>query len=210
MIDTRSQPTNRLLVASIAGFFRIFARVLHNHAHLATTPPETARRQAHPAPVDTLAGMIAPLLVITVLSLLTPPPATWEWPVRHSPQVVRDFDAPRSQWGPGHRGLDLLAPAGTPVVAPVSGRIHFSGDVAGRGVITIRTASDELVSMEPVQVLEAVSSRVRAGERIGRVASGHCPRGCLHIGLRVDGDYRSPARELGILRRAQLVAYPAG
>jgi len=151
--------------------------------------------------------MFRVLAIALIASLSTPPPAIWKWPVATGPEVVRDFEAPESEWGPGHRGLDLRAPVGTVVVAPVSGRIHFTGDVVNRGVATIRTASGWLVSMEPVRVHEEVGSRVRAGQRIGRVATGHCPGGCLHIGLRIEGQYRSPARELGILRRARLVPF---
>lgn len=121
------------------------------------------------------------------------------------PAVVRDFVAPHTPWGPGHRGLDLRARPGTPVVAPVSGRVFFSGDVVNRGVVTIETSEGWLISMEPVRLDQPVPRRVNAGQRLGRVASGHCSSGCLHIGLRVDGEYRSPARELGILRRARLL-----
>ena len=166
------------------------------------------RHAGHSEPTSAHSSlMLARIALAVALSLFAPPEATWEWPVRHPPQVVRDFDAPRSEWGPGHRGLDLRARAGTAVIAPVSGRVHFRGDVVDRGVITIRTASGALVSMEPVRVDDDLGSRVRAGQRIGTVASGHCSAGCLHIGLRVDGEYRYPARELGILRRAQLVPW---
>ena len=147
------------------------------------------------------------LFAILLTSLFAPPEPVWQWPVDATPQVVRDFEAPHTEWGPGHRGLDLHAPAGTDVIAPVSGRVFFSGRVATRGVITIETGAGHLVSMEPVVVVEQPPSRVRAGVVIGEVARGHCPGGCLHIGLRVEGEYRSPARELGILRRARLMPF---
>ena len=140
---------------------------------------------------------------VALLGLLTPPAPVWDWPVDDKPAVVRDFQAPLTPWGAGHRGLDLRARPGTTVIAPVSGKIHFSGSVVTRGVVTIETAEGWLVSMEPVHV-ELDSSRVVRGEEIGRVQRGHCPGGCLHIGLRIDGQYRSPARELGILRRSTL------
>jgi murein DD-endopeptidase MepM/ murein hydrolase activator NlpD len=149
-------------------------------------------------------ALVVALLATSATSLLEPPPATWTWPVNHTPSVVRDFDAPESPWGPGHRGLDLAASVGASVRAPVSGTISFSGEVATRGVITIRTHEGHLVSMEPV-VGMVTEGRVRAGEKIGSLAAGHCAGGCLHMGLRVNGEYRSPARELGILRRAILV-----
>ena len=138
-----------------------------------------------------------------ILGLFTPPAPLWHWPVEGEHAVRRDFQAPLTPWGAGHRGLDVTARPGTTVVAPVSGKVHFSGSVVNRGVITIETAQGWLVSMEPVDI-ELDRSRVVRGEEIGRVQRGHCAGGCLHIGLRIDGDYRSPARELGILRRATL------
>lgn len=142
--------------------------------------------------------------MIALSGLLLAPPATWKWPVDHPPKVVRDFAAPLTEWGPGHRGLDLDAPVGSSVRAPVAGRIWFADRVATRGVVTIRTDQGHLVSMEPVITQVQAGQRVRAGQRVGTVASGHCRGGCLHIGLRVEGEYRSPALELGILRRAVL------
>lgn len=145
------------------------------------------------------------IVLSLVASFLQPPAPTWLWPVDATPAVVRDFDAPASEWGPGHRGLDLAATPGTTVRAPVSGSVSFSGRVVDRVVITITTAEGHKVTVEPVELDQNPPRRVRAGERIGRVAPGHCARECLHIGLRVEDQYRSPARELGIERRAVLV-----
>lgn len=147
------------------------------------------------------------ILSLAISSLLSPPPAEWHWPVRDSPGVIRHFQAPLTPWGPGHRGIDLSATVGSAVLAPDSGRIYFSGDVAGRGVITIETAEGWLISMEPL-VPEISRGAVRKGQRLGVVAQGHCESGCLHIGLRVEGEYRSPARELGVLERAVLLPIP--
>jgi murein DD-endopeptidase MepM/ murein hydrolase activator NlpD len=143
-------------------------------------------------------------VVAMLAGLLTGSDAVWTWPVAHSHAVVRAFDAPDSAWGPGHRGLDLAAKKGDRVLAPVSGTIHFSGRGVNRGIITIKTARGDLVSVEPVEPT-VTSGWVSAGDRIGAVASGHCDTGCLHIGLRVQGEYRSPAQELGVLTRAALI-----
>lgn len=149
------------------------------------------------------------MLTIWILSALTglldPPEPVWEWPTRSSPSVVRDFDAPESPWGAGHRGLDLLADSSSHLIAPVSGEIWFRGDVVSRGVLTIVTSEGWLVSMEPVSSVLERGTRVRAGERIGEIHSGHCAIRCLHIGLRVEGDYRSPAMELGVWRHSVLL-----
>ena len=137
------------------------------------------------------------------LGFLAAPEPVWVWPVSHGKQVVREFDAPNSPWGAGHRGIDLAARAGDDVIAPVSGVVYFSGSVVDRGVLTIKTGSGQLVTLEPVDA-HVASGRVRAGQLVGTVSTGHCDGGCLHIGLRVDGEYRSPARELGISTRAVL------
>lgn len=137
------------------------------------------------------------------IGFLAAPEPVWVWPVSHEQQIVRQFDAPNSPWGAGHRGIDLAARTGDDVIAPVTGVVYFSGSVVDRGVLTIKTASGQLVTLEPVDA-QVTSGRVRAGQTVGTVSSGHCTGGCLHIGLRVDGEYRSPARELGMSSRAVL------
>ena len=165
-----------------------------------TRPTDVSLAVQHRIIRDVKTALIGAL---AILGLFTPPAPVWDWPVEGDHAVVQDFQAPLTPWGAGHRGLDLRARPGTIVLAPVSGKVHFSGSVVNRGVITIETAQGWLVCMEAVEV-ELDRSRVVRGEEIGRLQRGHCPGGCLHIGLRIDGQYRSPARELGILRRATL------
>ena len=193
-----------------SGFFPgIFPNYPHHRASRRVSP-SSHEPVGRPAARCDPRTVRAALLIALAVSVFMPPEPTWVWPVDYPQRVVRDFQAPQSEWGPGHRGLDLRAPAGTDVRAPVSGRVHFRGPVAGRGVVTIRAGEGVLISMEPVRLDPELGSRVRTGQTIGTVAPGHCPGGCVHIGLRIDGDYRSPARELGILRRAHLVPYPSG
>src|SRR6476620_4179993 len=45
--------------------------------------------------------------------------------------LARGFVAPVSRYGAGHRGADLVAPAGTPVRAANAGVVSFAGSVAG-------------------------------------------------------------------------------
>jgi murein DD-endopeptidase MepM/ murein hydrolase activator NlpD len=147
------------------------------------------------------------LAVLLLATLIPPPPAAiWEWPTTGPHHVLRDFSAPLTPWGSGHRGLDLAA-TWDKIVAPVAGVITFSGWVVNRGVITITTAEGHRLSLEPVTPLLTSGERVRAGEVIATLEPGHCATLCVHIGLRVGEDYRSPRRELGILQRAVLLPW---
>jgi Membrane proteins related to metalloendopeptidases len=149
--------------------------------------------------------MIRGTLTLVLLLLLPPTPtAVWTWPTEGEHRILRDFRAPSTPWGPGHRGLDLAA-AGDNIVAPTGGVISFSGDVAGRGVLTLQTPEGVLISMEPVEALVSTGDRVSRGELIATLHPGHCAQLCVHLGLREGGDYRSARRELGVLQRSVLL-----
>jgi murein DD-endopeptidase MepM/ murein hydrolase activator NlpD len=153
--------------------------------------------------------MLRHLLALVLFASLIPepPPASWQWPTEGPRTVLRDFQAPLTPWGAGHRGLDLAA-SGTAIRSPVSGVVTFSGLVVNRGVITITTDSGQKVSLEPVEPLVSTGTRVSQAELIATLAPGHCARLCVHIGLRTaDERYRSPRRELGVLQRAVLVPW---
>ena len=45
--------------------------------------------------------------------------------------VAAGFDAPESDFGPGHRGIDYDLVAGTPVRAAGEGTVTFAAEVAG-------------------------------------------------------------------------------
>jgi hypothetical protein len=150
------------------------------------------------------------LMALTALvgGLLIPPapPAVWAWPTTGPPVILRDFQAPGTPWGAGHRGLDLQA-TGSTLFAPLTGVISFSGDVAGRGVLTITGQGGEKVSLEPVATELHSGDSVAKGQPIAELQSGHCATLCVHIGLRVEASYRSPRRELGVLQRAALLPW---
>ena len=152
------------------------------------------------------------LLALSALvgGLLIPPapPAVWAWPTAGPPVILRDFQAPGTPWGAGHRGLDLQA-TGSTILAPLTGVISFSGDVALRGVLTITGPDGEQVSLEPVATELRSGDSVAKGEPIAELQSGHCATLCVHIGLRVEASYRSPRKELGVLQRAVLLPWAA-
>ena len=173
----------------------------------------------------TVSTALVALLSVTLLTL--PPPlapaaasapgpraADWVWPVDGPRVVERPFLAPAQPWAPGHRGADLRAPAvGAEVRAVMAGVIHFAGVVVDRPVVTVRDGQ-LLATVEPVEPIVAEGDRVAAGQVIGRVLPGHCataPRvgPCVHLGVRLAGEYVSPLLYLGGLRRAVLLPLTA-
>ncbi|WP_344002911.1 M23 family metallopeptidase [Streptomyces thermocarboxydovorans] len=120
------------------------------------------------------------------------------WPVGVRPPVLRGWEPPATPYGRGHRGVDLAAPAGTPVRAVAAGRVFFAGRVAGKGVLSVElsgTGDPPLrTTYEPVRASVRKGDEVTAGEVIGVVEPGgsHCTAPCLHWGLRREDTYLNP------------------
>ncbi|MGU3645983.1 murein hydrolase activator EnvC family protein [Microbacterium sp. C23T] len=129
----------------------------------------------------------------------------WTWPV-HPFRLVRPFVAPPHEYGPGHRGIDLL-PSGDGVVrAPAPGVVAFSGQVAGRGVITVDHGDGLVSTIEPVDPGLAVGTPVERSTPLGMIsAGGHAEAGAVHFGVRLDGAYINPLVLLGGVPRAVLL-----
>ena len=149
------------------------------------------------------------LCAVSPFTTIPPPPvATWTWPTQGAHDILRDYRAPATPWGAGHRGLDIRA-SSHDLFAPTSGVVSYSGFVVNRGVLTLRTDTGMLVSFEPVVAVVPSSTRVIQGELIGEIQEGHCERLCVHLGLRDRGEYRSARWELGIVQRSVLVPWEA-
>lgn len=122
------------------------------------------------------------------------------WPLDPVPEVVAGFDPPTSQWGAGHRGVDLLGSVGQPVRAALPGTISFAGVLAGRGVVVVDHGATR-TTYEPVSTTRHVGDAVDAGTRIGTLQLGgsHCfPRACLHWGWLEGEAYLDPLRLVGM------------
>jgi murein DD-endopeptidase MepM/ murein hydrolase activator NlpD len=133
------------------------------------------------------------------------PAGRWQWPLEPAPAVVRRFRASPTLWGAGHRGVDLAARVGQPVLAAAAGVVTFAGVVAGRGVVAVTHAGGLRSTYEPVRGDVVVGARVSAGQPIGVVEGtpGHCsPVTCLHWGaVRGSGHaarYVDPLAMLGV------------
>lgn len=138
------------------------------------------------------------ILILAVLAWLTAaaPAVGWEAAVRPvDGPVVRGFDPPDKRWLAGHRGIDLRAEPGTAVRAAAAGRIGFTGEVAGKPVVTV-LHDGVRTTYEPVRASVAVGDRVAAGTVIGHLEAGHDCGGsattCLHLGLLRGDVYLNP------------------
>jgi murein DD-endopeptidase MepM/ murein hydrolase activator NlpD len=149
----------------------------------APTSTGLSARPAHPFPT----GLVAQARPAAG----QPPRKQFGWPLPGSPAVIRAFHPPSFRYGPGHRGVDLAAVAGAPVLAAGAGMVIFAGMVAGHGVVSVSHQGGLRTTYEPVSAIITAGQRVTKGERIGTVQPGHagCPGTvCLHWGA-----FRDPA-----------------
>ncbi|MEJ2868526.1 M23 family metallopeptidase [Actinomycetospora sp. OC33-EN08] len=146
--------------------------------------------------------LTAALLLLTVPAVARAEPpelpvipvGVYGWPVagleRGAPAtggLARRFEAPPTPYGRGHRGADLAAEPGTPVVAAGPGTVVHAGVLAGRGVVSVVHAGGLRTTYEPVTARVAVGEVVARGAVLGVLDAGHAgcaATACLHWGLR--------------------------
>lgn len=152
--------------------------------------------------------MLLPTL-LALTTLLTPAPSSrFTWPLPPPHPVVRTFQAPLSPFGPGHRGVDLSAAAGTPVLAAGDGVVVYAGAVAARTLVSLEHRGGLRTTYEPVAPAVTAGRAVRRGEVIGHLQEGHCTSPCLHWGVRRGHEYLDPLR-LVSSGRVRLLPIPA-
>ncbi|MFG3642000.1 murein hydrolase activator EnvC family protein [Micromonospora sp. NPDC047762] len=129
------------------------------------------------------------------------PAGRFRWPLDGPPRPVRRFEPPPRPWLPGHRGVDLAAPAAAVVRSAGPGTVLFAGLVAGRPVVTVGHADGLRTTHEPVRPGVRPGEPVTAGAPLGELLPGHpgCPaEACLHWGLRRGEDYLDPLALFGL------------
>lgn len=158
---------------------------------------------------------LVPILLAVVISNAALPASAagpWSWPV--SGPVINGFDPPASPFGSGHRGIDIAAAAGTPVLAPAPGTITFAGPVAGHLFVTIDHGGGVESTYSWVSaIVVKKGDAVVAGSLIARSGTGHpsdvVPS--LHMGVKLHDVYVDPLAYLspmsvsGFIRLAPLL-----
>lgn len=137
----------------------------------------------------------------------------WRWPLDGTPEVLRRFSPPPAPWLAGHRGVDLAASPGEPVLAAGPGSIGFAGPVGGRGVVTVNHPGGLRTTYLPVTPAVRVGDPVTAGDPLGTLSGPtppHCPESCLHWGLRTGTTYLDPLLLLAGARIRLLPFWPSG
>ena len=123
-------------------------------------------------------------LVVTAPGRAAAREERWQWPTRVPVAVVDGFAPPAHDWLPGRRGVTLRYPAPSPVYACASGTVTVAGNVAGRGVISIRHSVGARTIWStylPVTPSVAPGDHVAKGDLIG-VVEGDSPT--LHWGAK--------------------------
>lgn len=137
-------------------------------------------RTARPAPTATALAVEVP----DDLSL-------WRCPVRGRPEFRHDFGVVNGEY---HRGIDLYAYRGTPVLAPVDGTVeHLEGSVGGRQFVLHGDDGRTYIGSHLERL--GAEGRVLAGDVVGAVgtsgnAVGSSPH--LHFEVHEDGEPIDP------------------
>jgi peptidoglycan LD-endopeptidase LytH len=176
-------------------------------------------------------GGLAVLVVVTVLAALAAPqlgrlrplvdqlrqgnlpaplprptPPSGVCPVKGSVRIGQGWGAPRDGGRRRHQGIDLLAPAGTPLVAVASGHISRLSNVdRGRGGISLwlRDRRGTVFYYAHNQHnLVRLGQRVRAGQQIGQVgATGNAKGGPPHLHFQLHPGGGRPVSPDAVVRR---------
>ena len=128
------------------------------------------------------------------------------WPVNGP--VVRGFDPPEVFYASGHRGIDIAADTGTPVVSAAAGVVTFAGTINYVPMLTVTHDDGVRTTYQPVTPAVAQGDQMAAGAIIGYLQPGHCTSPCLHFGVLRGRDYLDPLQWLGPADDIRLL--PAG
>ena len=112
------------------------------------------------------------------------------WPVRGT--IVSPFG---QRWGRLHAGIDIAAPAGTPVSAAAAGSVVYAGSMSGYGLLVVIQHTGGLATAyaHNSSVAVQVGQTVGQGQTIAAVGcTGHCFGDHVHFEVRVGGNPVDP------------------
>ncbi len=138
------------------------------------------------------------LVVGSILAIVTPVSVLAVECVGLHPPVPGPVTASFAPVGPyaGHWGVDLGAAPGAPVRSAGSGRVSFSGTVAGNRTITIDHGGGLKTSYSYLEERwVAQGSVVSGGQALGAAGVAHGVGG-LHFSVRIHGEYVDPEPRL--------------
>jgi murein DD-endopeptidase MepM/ murein hydrolase activator NlpD len=143
------------------------------------------RREHWEAETRALASASADVAAIQGSTGAAPSAGGLIWPVRGS--LISPFG---TRWGRLHSGIDIAAPAGTPVVASASGTVSFAGSMGGYGLLVVVQHANGLSTAYAHNSSLAVGTGqlVAQGQMISAVGcTGSCTGDHLHFEVRVNG-----------------------
>jgi murein DD-endopeptidase MepM/ murein hydrolase activator NlpD len=130
----------------------------------------------------------SPAAGVTATSV--PSSSGFVWPVQGA--VVSPYG---ERWGRLHAGVDIAAPAGTPIVASAAGVVVFAGSMGGYGLIVVIQHAGGLATAYAHNSSIAVSAgqSVAQGETIAAVGcTGRCFGDHVHFEVRAAGNPVDP------------------
>jgi murein DD-endopeptidase MepM/ murein hydrolase activator NlpD len=143
-------------------------------ASIAAAPPSAPAAPSSPTPASSSSGFV--------------------WPVGGS--LVSPFG---QRWGRLHSGIDIAAPAGTPVVASAAGTVAYAGSMSGYGLIVVIQHAGGIATAyaHNSSIAVSVGQAVAQSQTIAAVGcTGHCFGDHVHFEVRVGG---SPVDPMGYL-----------
>lgn len=148
-----------------------------------------ASGSARVATVITAAAVSSPAAAGAVPAPVAPSTG-FIWPVRGS--VVSPYG---QRWGRLHSGVDIAAPAGTPIVASASGQVVYAGAMSGYGLIVVIQHAGGIATAyaHNSSISVSVGQSVSQGQTIAAVGcTGSCFGDHVHFEVRVGGTTVDP------------------
>ena len=123
---------------------------------------------------------------------------SFTWPIPGATRITSEFggrESPTEGASTNHKGVDIGAPTGTPIVAAASGSVVIStySASAGNYIMINHGGGVYTVYMHMSSRSVSVGDEVSKGETIGLCGStGYSTGSHLHFGVRIDGSYVNP------------------